>query len=575
MDENRQSSDMRTDAGASLPNQREIDRAILWQRRELMTLADALQGEIEGTVAQANATGAHMGEAAEGIAQALATVTRLCEELTQTASQASDSIDAVAVATEQLAASAATIESQVGRTSTQSQGAVAETRRAAEVVGTLADASDKIGAIVKLINDIASQTNLLALNATIEAARAGEAGKGFAVVASEVKSLARQTADATKEIAAQIEEIQQVTKRAVEAIKTIEGAIGEVESCSNEAAEAVSEQMKAIDEIGHNAQETSRGAHAVADALGSVSQEVEETSRLADGQRERAEQMKNMVAALEGRLGTAIADTKTRKGEYEPAVLPVTLIGWQGSGSGARRVALDGLDSSGCAIAPAEGQADAVPDGPTRVRIDGLGTLSGTVAAGHLALDGGQGDALHRFIEANIALDQPLIERLTATAHAVADAFEKAVATGELTMDDLFDTDYRPVEGSNPKQHTTRYTDVLDRILPPLQEPMLEVDERVAFCAAVDINGYLPTHNLVYSKPQRPDDPVWNAANCRNRRIFTDRTGKAAGANTKPFLIQSYLRDMGGGAFVLMKDMTVPITVGGRQWGNQRLGYKP
>jgi hypothetical protein len=70
----------------------------------------------------------------------------------------------------------------------------------------------------------------------------------------------------------------------------------------------------------------------------------------------------------------------------------------------------------------------------------------------------------------------------------------------------------------------TRFVALTDRLLPPIQEPVLELDPRIVFCAAVDRNGYLPTHNRKFSHPQSRD-PVWNAANCRNRRIFDDRVG--------------------------------------------------
>jgi methyl-accepting chemotaxis protein len=74
------------------------------------------------------------------------------------------------------------------------------------------------------------------------------------------------------------------------------------------------------------------------------------------------------------------------------------------------------------------------------------------------------------------------------------------------------------------------------------------------------------------SQPQG-DDPVWNAAHCRNRRIFGDRTGLTCGRNTEPFIVQTYRRDMGGGNFVMMKDASAPIWVNGRHWGGFRIGY--
>ena len=112
-----------------------------------------------------------------------------------------------------------------------------------------------------------------------------------------------------------------------------------------------------------------------------------------------------------------------------------------------------------------------------------------------------------------------------------------------------------------------------DRILPAIQDPIQQSDPRIVFCVAWAKGGYLPTHNPNYRKPQG-SDPVWNSANCRNRRIFKDRAVEKVAANTKPFLLQTYRRDMGGGNFVLMKDLSSPILIQGRHWGAFRMGYR-
>jgi methyl-accepting chemotaxis protein len=171
-----------------------------------------------------------------------------------------------------------------------------------------------------------------------------------------------------------------------------------------------------------------------------------------------------------------------------------------------------------------------------------------------------------------VTADSPFIEAVLGGAAQLSAALENAVAQGRISMADLFDENYLPVHGSNPQQMTTRFVALTDALFPEVQEALLAFDGKVVFCAAVDRNGYLPTHNMKFSKPQGAD-PVWNAAHARNRRLFNDRTGLAAGRNERRFLLQTYRRDMGGGQRVLMKDLSAPITVQGRHWGGLRLAY--
>lgn len=159
-------------------------------------------------------------------------------------------------------------------------------------------------------------------------------------------------------------------------------------------------------------------------------------------------------------------------------------------------------------------------------------------------------------------------------AEAISQAFERGLANGRIGMNALFDKNYRPIPGTDPVQMMAGFTEFTDQVLPDILEPVLAISDRIGFCAAVDTNGYLPTHNRKFSAPQRPGDPVWNTANCRNRRIFNDRVGLAAGRSTAPFLVQTYRRDMGGGNFVVMKDISAPIMVSGRHWGGLRLAIR-
>ncbi|WP_409744370.1 methyl-accepting chemotaxis protein [Ferrovibrio sp.] len=169
--------------------------------------------------------------------------------------------------------------------------------------------------------------------------------------------------------------------------------------------------------------------------------------------------------------------------------------------------------------------------------------------------------------------DRPFLLAAKRAAAEISAMFEDAIARGEMSMEDFFDENYAPIKGTNPQQFMTRFVKFTDTHLPKIQEPLLESNASIAFCAAVDRNGFLPTHNLKYCQPQG-SDPVWNAANSRNRRIFNDPVGLACGRNEKHYLLQCYRRDMGGGVFVLMKDMSAPIIIQGRHWGGFRIGYK-
>ncbi len=245
----------------------ESARVTLERRRARLELADTFEGTVKSVVDQVASSVHSLRNTADSVSQTADETQREAGEAAILSQHATQNVQTVAAAAEELLASIREISRQVNRSSQVTRIAVQDAEKTNSIVDTLNSATGRIDEVVKLINGIAGQTNLLALNATIEAARAGEAGKGFSVVASEVKNLAGQTAKATDEIQRHIAQVQSTTGDVVSAIRQIVLTIQQLDEIASVVAIAVEQQGAATQEIARN---VSEAASSTGEALGRI-----------------------------------------------------------------------------------------------------------------------------------------------------------------------------------------------------------------------------------------------------------------------------------------------------------------
>lgn len=543
-------------------------------------VVDALEADVLKAIQGVTRAIAEAASDVAAVERDLADIRTHVGELAASGQSASGETLSLASSTEELAGTSTEIGRAMDHASSRVRDAVLAAQKASELIAQLSTATAEIVGIVDTISAVARQTNLLALNATIEAARAGEAGRGFAVVAGEVKSLSIETSNAAEDIRSRIARLRETANSSTAAVAEVVNVVQDVQPVFDTVRKAVGEQDTAISEVARLANAASASVNRVSERAAQVDKISLDASGLAHQADQATRTADGLAKALGQRFVTVVRQSEIgdrRRSDRFPVDRPATLS-VAGRSHSSRIIDV----STGGVLLASVADVTVQPGLRSSIDISGIGPIGiqvvTTSAMGiHCAFSGLSPEARGR-IESFVAdvesSYRPRILLAQETARQVELLIERAIADGSVSRDGVFDTDYKPLAGTNPVQYSTTYLPDFERLLPAILEPVLASDGKMAFCLPIDRNGYIPVHNRIYSQPQRPDDPVWNAANARNKRIFDDRAGITAARSTRPFVVQAYARDMGGGKIVLMQEVDAPIRVQGRHWGGLRIAYR-
>ncbi|MCB2015341.1 MAG: methyl-accepting chemotaxis protein [Sphingobium sp.] len=283
-DAERQEIERTAAAALATRSQRERDRekAMIERQEAMLALATHYEESVATVAHQLDEAINALALATDNISSINTRARDKAQHVLDIATSTTEAVQSVADATGTLKQTAANIASEADEQVAIGQAASEAGANGLRSLEALAEQTDSIGEIVRLIQDLASQTGLLSLNATIEAARAGEAGRGFVVVANEVKQLAAQTHGAVARIDEIILGTREKMTEADGAMRSVAETISKVSDRAGHIADAVTGQRQTTWDISEAATRTANASNEVRSTADAVARSAKDAELLAE-----------------------------------------------------------------------------------------------------------------------------------------------------------------------------------------------------------------------------------------------------------------------------------------------------
>jgi len=449
-------------------------------------------------------------------------------------------------------------------------------RALAQRVGKLGiNSADIAGRIEDVSKRIAAQSEMLVAVGEATSAMEGSNGR-IAATAAETKDAAgamtermRNSQSAIKQGMADVFALVESTGRVEQQLPGLQTSLARV----GKATEEIETIARATNMLALNATIEAARAGEAGRGFTVVANEVKELSRRTT---DMVKTIQGTVGELRDQIGAIIAESGSATGAAAAARSGTGAIGEAISAldqvsEAMRQVAASVTDMAEQAEGNRQHCATVAEDIRRIAESEELSRSDAeqVTAAAFQMLEFGE-DLIELLAEAGIeTADTPFIKRVQVTASQVQLALQQALDRGEIDLATMFDETYVEIPGIQPPRYSTRWLGLVERLIPPLVEPASTMAPNVVLCTITDRNGYMPVHNKKYSQPPT-NDPVWNAQNSRHRMRHVDRTATRVGTSTKPFLVQTFRRNLGN-QFQILKDISAPVFLGGRLWGNVRM----